>query len=100
MTDALHGTGSQYLKLAVSQDFIGWRRFMEGMIYNEMLVIQQEYLDLRGANGTPTTPTSWDKSHIVRLIEITHGQWLYRNVHVHDSITDLHATRRKEELQK
>ena len=38
------------------------------MISKEMLVIQQEYLDLRGARGTPTTPASWDEGLIVRLI--------------------------------
>ena len=47
------------------------------MISKEMLVIQQEYLDLWVVRGTPTTPKSWDKCLIVRLIEITHGQWLY-----------------------
>ena len=57
-------------------------------------------MDLRCACGTPTTPTSWTKGLIVRLIEITHGQWLYQNVQVHDTVTGLHATRRKEELQK
>ena len=41
MTDVLHGTDRQYRKLAVSQDLIGWRRFMEGMILKEMLVIQK-----------------------------------------------------------
>ena len=52
------------------------------------------------ARGTPTIPTSWSKGLIVRLIEITHDQWLYQNLHVHDTVTGLHATRRKEELQK
>ena len=66
------------------------------MVSKEMLVIHQEYLDLRGARGTPTTPTSWAKCIIVCLIKITHGQWMYRNVHVNDTITGLHATRRKE----
>ena len=100
MTYVLHGTGRRYIKLAASQDLVGWRRFMEGMIYKEMLVIQQEYLDLRGVRGTPTTPTSWNKFLIVCLIEITHGQWLYQNMHVHDTVTGFHATLRKEELQK
>ena len=77
MTDVLHGTGRRYIKLAVSHDLIGWRRFMEGMISKEMLVIHQEYLNLRGACGNPTTPTSGAKGLIVRLTEITHGQWLY-----------------------
>ena len=100
MADVLHGSDRRYSKLAISQYLIGWRRFMEGMISKEMLEIQQEYLDLMGDRITPTTPTSRDKGLIVCLIEITHGQWLYRNVHVHDTVTGLHATRRKEELQK
>ena len=77
MTDVLHGTNRQYSKLSVSQDLIGWIRFMEGMISKEMLVIKQEYLDLRGARGTPKKTTSWAKSPIVCLIEITHDQWMY-----------------------
>ena len=100
MKDELHGTGRQYSKLAESHDMIGWRRFMEGMISKEILVIQREYLDLRGIRGTLTTPTSWGKGLIVRLIEITHGQWLYQNVHVHETVTGLRATHRNEELQK
>ena len=77
MTDILHGTNWQYSKLAVSQEFIVWRRLMEGKISKDMLVIQLEYLDLRGPHGTPTTPTSWAKGLIFCLIEITHNQWLY-----------------------
>ena len=100
MTDVLHGIGRKYSKLAVSQDLIVWRRFMEGMIYKDMLEKQQKYLDLRGSRGTPTTPTFWSKGLIFRLIEITHGQWMYRNVHVHDTVTGLHATRKKYESQK
>ena len=73
---------------------------MEGMTSKEILIIQQEYMDLRGDRGTPTTPTYWSKGLIVHLIEIKHGQWLYRNVYVHDTVTGLHATRRKEESQK
>ena len=69
---------------------------MEGMISKEMMVIHQEYLDLQGDCGTPTTPTSWAKGLIFCLIEITHVQWLYRNVHMHDTITGLHETHRKE----
>ena len=53
-----------------------------------------------GACGTPTSPTYWAKGRIVCLIEITQVQCLYRNVHVHDTVTGLNATRIKEELQK
>ena len=36
---------------------------------------------------------------VVRLLKVTHGQWIYRNVHVHGIVSGVHATRRKEELQ-
>ena len=70
------------------------------MISKEILVIHKVYLDLRGDCGTHTTPTSQDKGLIVRLIEITHGQQMYRNFYVHDTVTKLRATRIKEEVQK
>jgi hypothetical protein len=36
---------------------------------------------------------------IVKLLEITHGQWLYRCIQVHESATGTLRTARKEELQ-
>ena len=36
---------------------------------------------------------------IIKLLETTHGQWLYRCVQVHDRISGIQATHRKEELQ-
>ena len=37
---------------------------------------------------------------ITNLLEITHGQWLYKNVHFHDRVTGTLATKRKEELKE
>ena len=36
----------------------------------------------------------------MKLLEITHGQWLYRNVQVHDAVSGLKEVERKEELQR
>ena len=36
---------------------------------------------------------------MVKLLEATHGQWLYRNVVVHDLVRGLEAVKRKQELQ-
>ena len=36
----------------------------------------------------------------MKLPETTHGQWLYRNVHVHDIVSGSHATERKEKLRE
>ncbi len=40
----------------------------------------------------------WSSSLITRLLEITHGQWLYCNFIVHDPLSGIIATGKKEEL--
>ena len=35
---------------------------------------------------------------VVRLLEVTHGQWLYRNVVVHDPVGGTKASIRKEDI--
>ena len=42
----------------------------------------------------------WAQGLVVRLLEVTHGQWLYRNMHVHDITAGMEATARKEEIQR
>ena len=82
--------------LAQSQDLIGWRRFMEGMISKEVTVIQKSYLALSIYH---LSIERWRTCLITKLLEVTHGKWLYSNVYVHDSISGTAATLRKEEIQ-
>jgi hypothetical protein len=91
------GYGIKFRKMATSQDEIGWRRFMEGMICKEARQLQEEY---RIACGSWTTGIRWTVGLITKLLEVTHGQWLYRNIQVHDKVTGLAATAHKEEIQK
>ena len=42
----------------------------------------------------------WARGLVIKLLEVTHGQWLYRNVHVHDTASGIAATARKEEIQR
>ena len=37
---------------------------------------------------------------VVKLLETTHGQWLCRNVQVHDTVSGWKAAERKENLQR
>jgi hypothetical protein len=37
---------------------------------------------------------------VIKLPEITHGQWLYRCVQVHDRVRGTQVTMRKEDLQR
>ena len=57
---------------------------MEGMISSEALVIQAEYVDLGGCS---LFLDNWAKGLAIKLLEATHGQWLYRNMLVHDTVS-------------
>jgi hypothetical protein len=84
-----------FLQMAQSQDRIGWRRFMEGMISQKMVEVQAEYFSLR---GTSWKLNKWASGLVTRLLEVSHGQWLYRNVMVHDRTSGQLAMARKEEI--
>jgi hypothetical protein len=86
----------RYKTMARSQDSIGWRRFMEGMVCKEIRVIQSSY---SSGTGLRCNTANWGRDLVTRLLEVTHGQWLYRSVQVHDRISGTLATQRKEELQ-
>ena len=52
---------------------------MEGMISSEALVIQAECVELGGCS---LLLDNWAKGLAVKLLEATHGQWLYRNIQI------------------
>jgi hypothetical protein len=85
-----------FLAMAREQDLIGWRRFMEGMICSGMRRIQANFAEVVVSN---LTITRWASGCIIRLLEATHGQWLYRCVQTHDSVSGTLVTMRKEQLQ-
>ena len=69
---------------------------MEGMIPHRIRAVQKDYLAVVGSTWTVT---SWMKGLVVKLLEVTHGQWLYRNIQVHDQVAGALASRKKEELR-
>ena len=97
MEDICEGLGPQFQKMAKAQDAIGWRRFMEGMICKEMRQIQYDFYH---GHGTRLSATQWAKGIILKLLETTHGQWIYRNVQIHDNVAGTEATLRKEAILK
>ena len=68
---------------------------MEGMILKEMVSLQKQYLTV---NGSEMSLERWATGLVQKLLEITHGQWLYRNLVVHDGVSGTLANKRKEEL--
>jgi hypothetical protein len=70
---------------------------MEGMISKEIIPIQEDYVKM---GGSMMSIDKWTQGLVTKLLEVTHGQWLYRNVHVHDATAGIEATARKEEIQR
>jgi len=67
------------------------------MISKEILPIQGDYVNLEQCK---LTLKAWATGLVVKLLEVTHGQWLYQNVHVHPATVGMAATARKEEIQQ
>ncbi len=95
LEEAIIDAPPRFRHMALSQDKIGWRRFLEGIILTEITSIQRQYI---AVNGSCMSLDKWCTGLITRLLEKTHGQWLYRNYIVHDPVSGTIATAKKEEL--
>jgi hypothetical protein len=42
----------------------------------------------------------WVQGLILKLLEATHGQWIYRNIQIHDMVAGTQVTLRKESIQR
>jgi hypothetical protein len=67
--------------LAESQDLIGWRNFTKGYISMQFYEIQNFHLAMSRSylNGS-----DWTKQFITKDLQITHSQWIYRNISLHN----------------
>ena len=97
MSSITWDTPPRYQQMARSVDEIGWRHFMEGMIPKEIREIQATFGTV---SGSMMSATGWTTRLIIKLLEVVHGQWLYRCVQTHDKIRGTLATASKEELQR
>ena len=70
---------------------------MEGVLSWELVELQKYALV---ETESRLTIDKWAKELVIRLLEITHGQWLYRNIMVHDRTAGDLVTKRKEEIRK
>jgi hypothetical protein len=96
MSEICYGMGKIYTSMAAEQDCIGWRQFMEGMVCTRIRGIQEAYSMIEGMH---MSASCWTTGLILKLLKTTHGQWLYRNVQVHDAVAGTWVTLRKEQIQ-
>ena len=73
---------SRMMELALSQDTIGWRNFMEGRVSHHIYKLQRAHLM---TSSSRISAVSWMSQFISRVLHITHSQWLFRNFMLHDS---------------
>ncbi len=69
---------------------------MEGMVCQRLREIQATYTSIKGSG---VMLEQWTTGVVIKLLEVTHSQWLYRCVQVHDRVQGTIATQWKEELQ-
>jgi hypothetical protein len=71
----------QFSALAESQDLIGWRDFTEGYVSTHFYAIQSFHLTM---SSSYLNREAWTKQFILKLLQITHSQWINRNISLHD----------------
>ena len=72
---------------------------MEGMISKQLVCIQADY---RAHKGEGIMAMAWASQLVVWLLEVTHSQWIYRNIQVDvdDEQQGTIRTQEKEALQR
>ncbi len=82
-------------QVAIAQDKIPWRCFMEGKICKELFNLQR-----RAITGSPSTLTfaAWSKKLLDQILHISHSQWIFRNVSLHDRQHGYLRLRRREQV--
>jgi hypothetical protein len=97
MENICSGLGQHFMQMAREQDAIGWWRCMEGMTSKSMRAIKYNF---HYREGTSMKPEHWAQGLILKRMEVTHGQWIYCNIQIHDAVVGTQVTLRKEAILK
>ncbi len=65
-----------------------------------VLVLSRSAANPHAKTGEGLQPLSWASQIVIRLLEVTHGQWIYRNFQVHYEAQGMLCTQEKEWLQR
>jgi hypothetical protein len=91
----LADTPPEYARFINSQADIGWNRTLEGMISAELKEMDRR--DILLPNQHISTD-HWIQRLIIKLLEVTHGIWIYRNITMHDATSGMIVSKGKEQL--
>jgi len=82
-------------EFAASQEVIGWDGFIMGMVSSNLLSIQSAYLLQCNSSYQAAR---WISGVITQLLQVTHSQWIYQCILVHDHTTGTLILAHKDEL--
>ncbi len=79
------------------QDVIGWDSFVMGMVSTKLLPIQSAF---SYSSRSSSNAMRWISGLITQLLQVTHTQWLYWCMLVHDCTADTIISAHKEEYSR
>jgi hypothetical protein len=68
-------------EVASDIDKIGWVDMMHGRMPLSLLTLQQSHCAMTGSR---MTGKDWMRAFITKILDISHGQWMYRNFSLHN----------------
>jgi hypothetical protein len=86
-----------FCEYASAQDIIGWNNFVMGMVSHKLLPIQSAHFHTAGKSYRAS---GWIAGLITQLLQVTHTQWIYRCMLVHDRTTGVLISAHKVDLLK
>ena len=90
----LGGMSPDMAMVANAIDAIGWADIMHGRLPTALRRLQQQHYQLAGYGSADVWMTQLTR----RIIDIGHGQWLFRNFTLHNNINGYHLLQKKEEV--
>ena len=84
-------------RLAVAQINIGWSHLLERKMSIKFRRIQQAHL---ATIDTRSTIDGWLSGFIARLLETSHGQWIYQCTTLHHITRGTKALQHRKEVQE
>ncbi len=96
-SDIMAGFPGRYQALGVAQDELGWDSLLAGMVSKGFHTLQAEHL---AVSMSRMSLRQWMTKFITQLLQITHGQWLYRNEVVHNAMSGTRRNAKKQRLQE
>jgi hypothetical protein len=82
---------------ATAHDIIGWDNFVMGMVSHKLLTIQSTHFHTAGKSYRAT---QWIAGLITQLLQVTHTQWIYQCMLVHNHTTGILISTQKADLLK